>query len=163
MDDDPTGERFLLDVMLGTLAVYLRACGHDAAYALDRGIEADDRIVELSDEENRRLLTRDRALAERVDDAIEIVSRDVEAQLTELREAGIDLEIAAKPARCGRCNGELRPVSPDAETPEHAPDPATTDCWRCRSCGQLFWKGSHHERMKQVLEDVENGLSDRVR
>jgi uncharacterized protein with PIN domain len=153
MDGDATAERFVLDVMLGTLAVYLRACGHDAVYALDRGIEADDRIAKLADKEDRRLLTRDRALAARVGNAIAITARDVEGQLAELREAGIDLEIAAEPSRCGRCNGELRPVSPDAETPEHAPDPSTTDCWRCRSCGQCFWKGSHHERMKRVLEE----------
>lgn len=43
-DDDrgirPETDRLLLDVMLGKLAVYLRVCGYDTAYALGRGLEA---------------------------------------------------------------------------------------------------------------------------
>ena len=40
-------DRLLLDAMLGKLATYLRMCGHDAAYALDRGVEADDAVRDL--------------------------------------------------------------------------------------------------------------------
>ena len=45
MSDDegqvrPETDRLLLDVMLGKLAVYLRMCGYDAAYAGDLGVEA---------------------------------------------------------------------------------------------------------------------------
>lgn len=49
----------LLDVMCGTLATYLRMCGNDAAYALDRDVEADERLREIAADENRVLLTRD--------------------------------------------------------------------------------------------------------
>lgn len=158
-DENTDEPRFLLDVMLGTLAVYLRACGYDAAYALDRGIEADDRIAAIADREGRRLLTRDRELAERVEGAIGLTSREIDGQLAELDRAGIDLGIADEPERCGRCNGRLDPVSAEAETPEYAPEPAATDCWRCRDCGQLFWKGSHYDRMAETLERV-SGASD---
>jgi len=38
-------QRFLLDVMLGKLATYLRMCGYDTLYALEEDIEADDGSV----------------------------------------------------------------------------------------------------------------------
>jgi uncharacterized protein with PIN domain len=152
--DDGGTDRFLLDVMVGKLAVYLRVCGYDAAYALDRGIEADDRIAALAAAEDRRLLTRDTELAAQVEGAIHLTAREVTDQLVELRRAGIDLEITEEPTRCGRCNGRLEPVDPDADTPAYAPDPAATDCWRCLSCGRVFWKGSHYERMAATLSGI---------
>lgn len=147
----PDTDRFLLDVMLGKLAVYLRLCGYDTAYAGDRGIEDDDRIRRLAAEENRTLLTRDVSLADRTDDSILLTERGIEGQLTELREAGVELTATEVPERCGRCNGPLEAVGETEPTPTYAPDTERTDCWRCRDCGQLFWKGSHYERMKEIL------------
>jgi len=146
----PEEERkFLLDVMLGKLATYLRMCGYDAAYALHRGIEADDRIRDLAFAEDRTLLTRDGQLAERTPDALLLTERDVTDQLRELSETGIDLSIAAPPARCGNCNGPLEHVE---ERPEHAPDHA--DCYRCRDCGQWFWTGSHWTDVQETLASL---------
>lgn len=150
----PETDRLLLDVMLGKLAVYLRLCGFDTAYAGDRGIEADDRIAAIAKRENRRLCTRDVELASRVPESILLVERDIEAQIAELREAGFALEVVEPPRHCGRCNGDLFAVAPDAATPDYAPDPDETDCWRCRACGQVFWKGSHYERMRELIDSV---------
>ncbi|WP_370518604.1 Mut7-C RNAse domain-containing protein [Natronomonas sp. CBA1123] len=147
----PESDRLLLDVMLGKLAVYLRLCGYDAAYAGDRGVEADDRILDIVTEENRTLLTRDVSLAGQAESSILLTKRNIEDQLAELREAGVELAVAETPTRCGRCNGSLLAVDATEETPEYAPDPDDTDCWRCRECGQLFWKGSHWKRMKETL------------
>jgi len=148
----PETDRLLLDVMLGTLAVYLRVCGYDTAYALDRGVEADDRIAALAREESRRLLTRDVELADRVEGSVLLAERELEAQLAELRGGGVELVPDDEPAYCGRCNGSLEPVPAGADTPGYAPDPDGTDCWRCRSCGQVFWRGSHYDRMRATLE-----------
>ncbi|TKR24378.1 Mut7-C RNAse domain-containing protein [Natronomonas salsuginis] len=147
----PDTDRLLLDVMLGKLAVYFRVCGYDAAYALDRGIEDDDRLATLAEGESRRLLTRDVELAASVDGAVLVTALELNDQLAELREAGFALAIADLPTHCGRCNGILDPVPSESETPEYAPDPASTDCWRCRSCGQVFWKGSHYDRIDEML------------
>jgi len=57
--------RLLVDAMLGKLARYLRMCGYDAAYALDRGLEADEDLLAVARDEGRQLLTRDRQLADR--------------------------------------------------------------------------------------------------
>jgi uncharacterized protein with PIN domain len=149
----PEGRRLLLDAMLGKLAVYLRRCGYDAAYAGERGIEADDRLLELAADENRVLLTCDAQLADRATESILLAGRAIDAQLAELRAAGVELEPADRPSRCGDCNGRLAPVPGSDPTPEYAPDPAETDCWRCRDCGQVFWRGSHWDRMAETLAE----------
>jgi len=133
----------VLDSMLGKLATYLRMCGYDAAYALDRGAEADDDLLALAETEGRRLLTRDRSLAGRREDAVLLTEREVPDQLRELSAAGFALELSDEPRYCGTCNAPVEPVDRTEPTPEYAPDPAETAVWRCRDCGQHFWKGSH--------------------
>ncbi|WP_435345447.1 Mut7-C RNAse domain-containing protein [Haloarchaeobius sp. HRN-SO-5] len=145
--------RFLLDVMLGNLAVYLRLCGYDTVYALDRDAEADDRLLALAAEEGRTVVTRDEHLAARADDAILLRTRGTEPQLRELVEAGVELDPTDDPVQCGRCNGRLDRVDGGSTTPEYAPDD-DTPVWRCRECGQYFWKGSHWDRMVATLAEV---------
>ncbi|MFD1690225.1 Mut7-C RNAse domain-containing protein [Halolamina salifodinae] len=153
--------------MLGKLATYLRMCGYDAAYALDRGIEDDDAIRALTENEDRTLLTRDAQLAEQADDSLLLTERDIEDQLRELRAAGVDLSLPDKPQRCSACNGEVVSAGEvelgelsdgaevdidgdiDADVPEHVPDDA--EPYRCRDCGQWFWKGSHWDDVRETL------------
>jgi uncharacterized protein with PIN domain len=151
--------RFLCDAMLGKLARYLRMCGHDAAYALDRGVEADDDVRELARRENRRLLTRDVALAARTEGAIALSVRDIEEQLRELDAAGVTLSLPETPSRCGRCNGPLEPVGDEAETPADVPDPSETSVWRCERCGGHFWKGSHWDDVRERLPESTGAAS----
>ncbi|WP_267642546.1 Mut7-C RNAse domain-containing protein [Haloarchaeobius amylolyticus] len=145
--------RFLLDVMCGGLTTYLRFCGHDTVYALDRGEEDDDRLRAIAAEEGRTLVTRDVHLANRADEAILLRRRDTEAQLAELLEAGVSLHPTEEPEYCGRCNGPVERVPPETTTPEYAPDD-DTPTWRCLDCGQCFWRGSHWDRMRETLERV---------
>ncbi len=146
-------ERLLLDTMLGKLATYLRMCGYDAAYAPDRGIEADDAILKLGRSEDRRVVTRDAPLAARADDPILVIGREIEEQLREVRAAGLTLELA-EPGRCSRCNGVLETVDPGEELPDDVPNPADQTVWQCRACGQYFWKGSHWDDVAARLATV---------
>jgi uncharacterized protein with PIN domain len=146
--------RLLLDAMCGGVRAHLRMCGHDAAYALDRGVEADDELLALARAEDRRLVTRDRDLAARADDALLLTERETEGQLRELAAAGVALDLAAEPTRCGRCNGAVAAVAADESTPEYAPDPAETDVWRCRDCGGCFWKGGHWDDVRETLSGL---------
>ena len=142
--------------MLGKLATYLRMCGYDAAYALDRGVEDDDRLRDLAAAEDRRLLTRDADLAARTPNALLIESLGIEDQLRELLAAGYDLAPAAEPGRCGACNGPLERVDPGEQTPPYAPDPdqGAETVWRCTACGQHFWKGSHWRDVVERLRSL---------
>lgn len=143
---------FLLDVMLGKLAVYLRFCGHDAAYALDSDVEADDRLLALAAEEDRMIVTRDAQLAKRASDAVLLTARDVDGQLRELREAGVSLPVPEQPTRCGACNGVLDPVDSGLDRPEYVPDDQSA--YRCRDCEQWFWRGTHWDQMAATLADL---------
>jgi uncharacterized protein with PIN domain len=143
----------LLDAMPGKLATYLRMCGYDTAYALGRGVEADDAVLKLAREEDRLLVTRDRQLASRADGVL-LTERDVTDQLAELSEAGFDLALDDEPAQCGVCNGPVDRIEPSVSTPEHAPDPASESVWRCRDCGQHFWKGSHWDDVAGTLSRI---------
>lgn len=141
--------RFLLDVMCGGLASYLRMCGHDTAYALDRAVEDDDRLLAIAHEEDRTLITRDQQLAARTDAAVLLKSTNTESQLRTLQNAGVRLTLV-EPTRCGRCNGPLEP----ATGPRPDDVPADRPVWRCEHCGQWFWKGSHWNRVRTTLQSV---------
>ena len=149
--------RLLVDLMCGGVVSYLRMCGHDTAYAGDRELEMDDDLLRVAQAETRTIVSRDVALVARADEAILLESTAVDDQLLELREAGVELRLADPPARCGRCNGRLEGVDPNATTASYAPDPADFDVWRCRQCDQLFWKGSHWERVRETLDRVRRG------
>lgn len=147
--------RLLTDTMLGSLTTYLRMCGYDTVYALDADLESDEEIRRYAQRESRVVLTRDRELAASTDDAVLLERRDVEAQLEEVVEAGIGLALPETPQRCSTCNGRLEPVAPEDRTPEYAPDPLSTDVWRCRECGQHFWKGSHWDDVADTLASIQ--------
>ncbi|WP_323674870.1 DUF5615 family PIN-like protein [Halorubellus sp. PRR65] len=152
--------KLLLDAMCGGVRAYLRVCGHDAAYALDRGVEADDAIAALARDEDRVVVTRDRDLAGATESVL-LREREPVDQLRELAAAGVPLEPTDELERCGRCNGVLDRVDETGATPAYAPDPGDERVWRCRDCGQCFWKGGHHERMVETLAAVcENETAD---
>ena len=143
----------LLDVMLGKLVTYLRMCGYDAVYALDRDAEADAALLDLAREEGRTVVTRDRAVASRADAAVLLAGREVTEQLRELLAAGFDLSLD-EPTRCGRCNGTLEPVPAGDRTPEYAPRSTDESVWRCVDCGQHFWRGSHWDDVRERLTSL---------
>jgi len=148
----PGDTALLLDAMLGTLATHLRMAGYDAAYALDRGVEADATLAEIADAEGRLLVTRDADLAARTDGLL-VESRDVVDQLRELSRAEFELTLS-EPVRCSNCNGALRAVETGAETPAYAPATDEIRVWRCSACDQYFWKGSHWDAVAETLSEL---------
>ncbi|GCF12427.1 hypothetical protein Harman_03620 [Haloarcula mannanilytica] len=154
MADDDVSERLVLDVMLGKLATYLRMCGYDTAYALDRDAEADDNLLELAASEDRLLITRDRDLDARAPDSILLSEREIDGQLRELADAGFQLSLAPEPAHCGVCNGPVEQVDSVEPTPEYAPSADDETVWRCTDCGQHFWKGSHWASVAATLDEL---------
>lgn len=145
--------RFVLDTHLGKLARLLRLLGFDSVYRNDLD---DAEIVRISVDEHRIALTRDRGLLKHgalthgycvrsdapADQAREILDR-------------FDLRRAASPfTRCTVCNHEIRTVAKRAI--EHRLPPETRrehDAFRsCTGCGRVYWPGSHHERLRRLVE-----------
>lgn len=145
--------KFLTDAMLGRLTTYLRMCGYDTAYVLDRRSDPTDTFVRtVCQRESRKLLTRDTELAAECP-GILIESTDIDEQLRQLVRAGIDLSLA-EPTRCSKCNGILAQLKPSASTPEFAPDPAERSVWQCTDCDQPYWKGSHWHDVQARLRRI---------
>lgn len=147
--------RFVLDVHLGRLAAYLRLLGFDTLYRNDY---ADEELARLSSSEERILLTRDRGLLKRA-----AVTRGAYVRASAPRQqlAGVlarfDLAASAAPfTRCLACNHPLERAEKDAVLPLLPPRVREKydEFLRCPSCGRVFWKGSHYQRMGRMLESL---------
>lgn len=143
---------FVLDVHLGKLARLLRLLGFDALYRNDF---EDLEIIRLARAEHRIILTRDRGLLfhRAVTHGTFVRATDPMQQAREIV-ARFDLRNAIRPfARCMACNGTLRPVTKEEVIDRLEPltrryhDRFT----QCSECGQVYWKGSHYERLVKRL------------
>ena len=150
----PADTALVLDAMLGKLSTSLRMCGSDATYTGGRGVEDEESLLALAHTEDRVVVTRDRGLSRRAERSVLLSSRDVSDQLRELREAGFALALADEPVRCSACNGLLESVDRTEPTPEYAPETHEQPVWRCRDCGQHFWKGSHWEDVADRIREL---------
>lgn len=151
----PIEPRFLLDSHLGRLAAYLRMLGFDCLYNNDY---QDDIIANILAEDTRILLSRDRRLLMRKVVQYGYCLRSLEPQ-EQLTEVVRRFDLADKIApfhRCLRCNAPLEPVSKEAVLDRL--EPLTKihfdEFHLCPACDQIFWKGSHVERMEKLIDSV---------
>lgn len=145
--------RFVADANLGQLARYLRLLGFDVIYRNDF---TDREVAQLAQQENRIVLTRDRALLQH-----KIITHGYFVRADKPREqvreilTRLQLYGALRPfTRCPRCNGELEDVEKEAVLEQL--EPKTRKYYqqfrRCKSCGRVYWKGSHFNRMEKLCE-----------
>ena len=159
MNEEPP-VRFVADVMLGSLARWLRLLGYDTDYASQRD---DAELARIARAEDRVLLTRDRELARRRGIRVLLVeSQSLDEQLAQVG-AAVPLRSEAGPARspvstsppprCPECNAALVPASRQqvaGEVPAYV--------WRhhrhfkrCPGCGRIYWRGTHWQNMQTRL------------
>lgn len=135
--------KFIVDVMLGKLAKWLRILGYDTLYKRDW---EDDELIELARAEGRILLTADRELWRRrqVNRKIFISSDRWQEQLRELARV-LPLDIGGLFTRCIECNLPLEQVSREEVRGLVPPYVHATqeDFGRCPNCGRIYWRGSH--------------------
>ena len=148
MNKPATSPRFLCDAMLGSLARWLRLCGHDCLYL---GTEPEDaELARIAENESRWLLTRDHELAAVGPKTQMVRSGTLEAQLAEvLVRHDLPPPEDLDAARCGDCNGTLEDVSPDqvaAEVPPYVLETAER-FRRCGGCSRIYWPGTHGEQI----------------
>jgi uncharacterized protein with PIN domain len=146
--------RFLLDVHVGRLAAYLRMAGFDALY----GNQASDaELASIVAREGRVLLTRDRYLLMRtaVERGYWVRSSEPKQQLLEVVKR-FDLVGSMRPfTRCLDCNTLLEEASRESVLERVPPRIMDKDVFRvCPSCERVYWEGSHHARMSQLLRWV---------
>ena len=156
----PIEPRFLLDCHLGRLAAHLRMLGFDCLYQNDYD---DAKLAAIADQERRILLTRDRRLLMRkvIVHGYCLRSLDSFEQLMEVIHR-FELTDRTRPFhRCLRCNHLLEPVKKEAVLDRL--EPLTKKYFDefhiCPNCQQIYWKGSHYERMVRVIEQVNQNNS----
>jgi len=140
--------KFIADVMLGRLAKRMRLLGIDVLY--DRTLD-DNEIIRLSLEQDRVILTRDRALSDRPLAANHLlIKSDIVQQQVEQVFSTFPLESLLNPlSRCSGCNEPL-----DRITREDARDLVPHYVYennylflRCPQCKRTYWHGTHVRRM----------------
>jgi len=148
--------RFHLDVHLGRLAAYLRLLGFDCRY---HNRAEDAVIIETARAEHRIVLTRDLGLLKdsRVTHGAFIHATAPMEQLTEVV-GRFQLENLMRPwTRCMKCNGEVVPLRKSEIDKTRVPAGVLTQheiFSQCRTCGRIFWPGSHYEAMRRHLGQV---------
>lgn len=156
-DGYPGEPRFILDNHLGRLTAYLRMLGFDCLYSSDYD---DEQLADLAQQEGRILLSRDRRLLMRksVTDGYCLRSLDSLEQLTEVvRRFDLAVRVSAF-HRCLRCNHLLEPVRKEdvLERLEPLTKKYFDEFHICPACGQIYWKGSHYERMQRLVDEITN-------
>lgn len=147
--------RFVLDGHLGRLASHLRMLGLDSLY---HNAYDDAELVRISIDEGRILLTRDRLLLMHkvITRGTLLRSLDATEQLYEVIQRYGLVEWIRPFARCMRCNHPLIPV--EKEMVLERLEPLTKKYYdefkHCPDCRQVYWKGSHYERMLKWIEKI---------
>ncbi len=147
--------QFILDIHLGRLASYLRMMGFNSLYRNDY---ADDELASVAHLEGRILLTRDRGLLKRseVTHGYYLRASQPYGQLIEVMRRYNLTRLAAPFKLCIRCNGTLEGVPKEKVINRLPPKVCErhTQFSHCRSCRQVYWQGTHYERMCRFIAQV---------
>jgi len=150
--------KFVLDVHLGKLAGYLRIMGFDSRYS---NAADDETLAQVSVQEQRILLTRDRGLLKRkaVTHGYCLRAQDPKQQLKEVLNRFDLLRRISPLKRCLRCNAAIVPVEKQAVESTLPPKVRQfyDEFYRCSGCSQVYWKGSHYERMLNFIDEIKFG------
>lgn len=147
--------KFVVDVNLGKLARHLRMAGFDTAYQND---STDEELIEIMLEEGRTLLTRDRKLLMRnvVQSGYLPRSDQADEQLEEVLKRFNLFDKVHSYTRCINCNGVLKKVSKEKIIDQLEPltKKYFSDFSQCPDCGQIYWKGSHRNRLHPKVQEI---------
>ncbi len=142
--------KFIADAMLGRLARWLRLLGFDTLYYRDI---SDGDLLKHAVREERILLTRDTHFLN-IKNLGKLLMLHSDCPLEQVREVLAAFDIKAFcPARCPGCNGALSPADKKEVrdlVPEHIFF-AHSSFQSCRSCGKVFWEGTHLKRFRERI------------
>jgi uncharacterized protein len=154
VDDSFPDVRFACDAMLGGLARWLRAAGYDATWRVD----IDDReLIHQAGQQSRLLLTSDSGIVKygvvrdgKTSALFVPLGLSVQDQLAFVLG---ELELGIRDPLCMACGGKLA-VVPKEQVQNRVPPRsfAWQECfWVCTCCGQVFWRGTHWQRITEKL------------
>lgn len=159
--------KFVLDVHLRKLARRLRLLGFDVDYEDGRD---DDVLAQISHDEKRVLLTRDRGLLKRriVSRGLIVRNTDPALQVNEILDR-LDLWSRCRPfSRCIECNGFIEKLNPEQASYEEiisdVPPGVKSWCreyYYCYQCRRVYWRGSHYDKLVSMVNGILNNDNGR--
>ncbi len=143
--------KFLVDGMLGTLAVKLRILGFDSVY--DKSSD-DSHLLTVARKEGRYLVTSDLDLFLRArrsgEDTKEVLITsvpDIDRVVELFTKLGINSIPPTFDSRCSECNGVLRLVGGKKTREGNA-------VYECVECKKEYWKGSHWRKLDEFIAEA---------
>lgn len=147
--------KFIADAHLGKVVSYLRILGFDTLYYNDYG---DQKLAELSHQQNRILLTRDHGLLMRkiVEYGYFIRSDNPKEQLKEIILRYNIFKYINLSSRCPKCNGVLKKIKKDLIIDRLEPKTKKyyKDFQICSNCNKIYWKGSHFKKIDKLINKI---------
>ncbi len=170
-EDSPGGggspwprQRFICDQHLGALARLLRQLGFDTAW--HAGL-LEPEMARRCVNEDRVALTRNRQLLQRksLGPALLVANDQPDEQAVQVLAHFHLADQVCCFSRCSRCGGIIDDV--DREQVAHLIPPRTR-AWldtyfRCRDCGQLYWEGTHVQKLRGRLQTIIDRARARAR
>ncbi len=151
--------KFIVDVNLGKLAPKLRLLGFDTLFRNDFD---DDEIIEAAAKEKRIILTRDKGILcqNKVTHGYWLRNDDPSKQL---KEVVLRLQLKNKFnsfSRCAVCNGRLKEADKSNIASRVFEDTLQyyQEFWECTNCGKIYWKGSHYQRIKNLIDKLKEDV-----
>lgn len=144
--------------MLGRLARWLRLTGFDTLYFKN---VSDEKLLDITRNENRILLTRDRQFHQQTIKeglgSVLIPSISKNEALTLLSKAfNIRFDINPSRSRCPICNGNIALVEKEiikSKIPYQTFE-RYDQFWHCIQCGKIYWMGKHYESMRKIITRI---------
>ncbi|MGY5876680.1 MAG: Mut7-C RNAse domain-containing protein [Candidatus Thorarchaeota archaeon] len=161
-------KKFLVDAMLGKLALWLRLTGHDTFY--DTEVH-DDELLEIVISEKRIMLTADLELFDRakaVDVDVMLVRSEVDERVRDVfMRYDIAPELDPSIARCSKCNGELNELrGVEKELVKDLVFEQTYNhydvFWFCNDCKSVYFMGGHWKNMIGYMERISQLMKERT-
>jgi uncharacterized protein with PIN domain len=150
---------FVLDVHLARLCKYLRMVGLDCLWKPDY---SDEELINISNLEERYLLTRDRVLFQQANpDFVYYVQAILPQEQFEEVIKNFKLGKWIRKgdrflSRCLECNTLIESIQAGS-VPESVPEAVKMrheEFFFCPTCQRIYWKGSHFDRMKEWLNNI---------
>ena len=154
--------KFLVDRMCGRLVKWLRLLGYDAAYVSHARDPAE--IIYDSLREQRVILTRNLRISGAKGFKVYYVkSSDFFSQAKEVV-GEFKLKIGEDKifSRCINCNGEIKKIEKrevEGLVPAYVYQ-TTETFYCCKNCKKIYWKGSHLELARRILNKISPGRND---
>ena len=129
--------------------------GFDVSYKNNYGEKG---IVIISNEERRTILTKDRNLLKRndVSHGYWVRNTDVTEQVKEVTRRFQLNNLIIPFSRCMKCNSILESTEKGniEEMLEKNTKELFDEFYKCPSCGQVYWKGSHYQKMLTIINEI---------